>query len=731
MNLASLLRKVQGNAPEPTRRPAIIRPVINTDGSANSAGPLESELVLTRPQDVLRQQSDLHGDVFDMDAEVQRPVFTAASRMAAPEHVGAQSQRAQQRSVVAVSNESFLGDLPTGGAPVLSRRTNEKTILAGGIVALPFDVSRVEKVPDEKALVSVGISLTHARYLKEQRGVLPNETLADLVLDVGLGDVEQAAMATSLIHGMPFFSESEETMLSPPDMKALVQLGFEPDPTVPFLPVGWVVDQNRRESILVLIDSPERANLASSVIGKLNGGSHVALAIASRPLIQKIYRRYFSRSLEAWKASAAVLENACANADSATADQEKLASAIENFFGNMLRHICVIGASDLHLLPTGKRGIFRIMVDGAGVYSLTLTRATFDRVYRKLITMFGNEDDLIKGPVDSQIKLTDLEAGKLSDTFYTRFADIAQRYSFRLVFIRRSDNNRTLCIRVLDGQSAISNLSSLGFSLPTLKSIGKLSGRGQGLILITGPTGSGKTNTNYAWLKSIDAVARPIQTIEKPIEASFPAMMQYDPPINLSENDGFKAIIKGLLRNAPKVCLIGEMRDRDITDRALEMSMTGHLVFGTMHTNSVVGTIQRMMHMGLEPVTFMPALVGILSQRLARLLCPMCKVEDVSTDTLEMYQPYAQALGTPAFTPFKPRELGCAHCGGTGYKGRRLVYELLTVKQQLRQDLMAGKSLAESFQDVLPLEETLRGRAMALLAQGLTCAAQVDEVSDE
>ena len=208
--------------------------------------------------------------------------------------------------------------------------------------------------------------------------------------------------------------------------------------------------------------------------------------------------------------------------------------------------------------------------------------------------------------------------------------------------------------------------------------------RPHGIILVTGPTGSGKTTTLYAGLSSINQSSRNILTIEDPIEYMLPGVGQTQ--VNTKVDMTFARGLRAILRQDPDVVMVGEIRDLETAEIAVQASLTGHLVLSTLHTNTAIGAVTRLQDMGVEPFLLSSSLLGVMAQRLVRLLCVHCR---------EPHQPSAGELQTLGLTDGQQvtlhRAVGCPHCNQTGYRGRTGIYELIEIDESLREMIHEGR----------------------------------------
>ncbi len=278
-------------------------------------------------------------------------------------------------------------------------------------------------------------------------------------------------------------------------------------------------------------------------------------------------------------------------------------------------------------------------------------------------------------------------------------------------------------LRVLDSKNAIIELEKLGFHPQTLKRWANVIKSPEGIILITGPTGSGKTTTLYAVLNTINSIEKNIVTVENPVEYKFPLInqVQINPKVGLT----FASALRSILRQDPDIIMVGEIRDVETAEIAIRSALTGHLVLSTLHTNDAPGAVHRLIDMGIEPFLVSSSLIAVMAQRLVRRICANCKVADEKG--MAMLKKAGKEL--PAgVTLYKGR--GCRECKGTGYSGRTGIHELLIMDETLRRMVV----------DKLPTDEirkyaqnhgmrTLREDGMEKVFAGITTLEEVIRVS--
>jgi type IV pilus assembly protein PilB len=279
-------------------------------------------------------------------------------------------------------------------------------------------------------------------------------------------------------------------------------------------------------------------------------------------------------------------------------------------------------------------------------------------------------------------------------------------------------------IRILDRSAMMGDLSCLGLSERILEGLNDLVIRPNGVLLVTGPTGSGKTTTLYGCLASINSIDTNICTVENPTEYSLPMVNQ----VQVNERAGltFATALRSLLRQDPDVMMIGEIRDRETAQIAIEAALTGHLVFSTLHTNDAISAIPRLVNMGIESYLLAAAMNGVLAQRLVRRICDGCKVKvEPDARMKAMFETYEIDIGTPSHGE------GCKNCDQTGYSGRVGVYELFTIDDRLRDIITTDPSLAPlrkeaDVQGHLPLAYD----GVMKVADGLTTIEEVTRVAE-
>src|SRR3989344_130009 len=328
------------------------------------------------------------------------------------------------------------------------------------------------------------------------------------------------------------------------------------------------------------------------------------------------------------------------------------------------------GASDIHIEPFETRTVVRYRIDGVLRDIIEPQRGLHGVIVSRVKIMASLDIAEKRLPQDGRITLR--LAGRPVDV---RVSTVPTGHGERVV------------LRLLDKQAGRLDLTGLGMSGDTLKILVELINQPHGIILVTGPTGSGKTTTLYAALGKLDSTQHNILTVEDPIEYDLDRIgqMQVNAKIDLS----FARALRSILRQDPDIIMIGEIRDLETAQIAVQASLTGHLVLATLHTNDAVGAVTRLVDMGVEPFLVASSMLGVLAQRLVRELCPEC-TQARAPDAAELKQLEANPAEAGPLQIHVP--VGCPACNHTGYQGRTGIYELLTIDDNLRTLIHDGAS---------------------------------------
>jgi general secretion pathway protein E len=373
-----------------------------------------------------------------------------------------------------------------------------------------------------------------------------------------------------------------------------------------------------------------------------------------------------------------------------------------------------VGASDIHLECSSAGLAIKYRIDGVitdigGMQGLENADQAISRV--KVMAQLDITER--RTPQDGRFKV--LAQGR----------DVDFRVSIMPSIFGEDAVLRVLDRKALTEQAQGLNLQVLGFDEAIITQFRRLASEPYGMVLVTGPTGSGKTTSLYAAISEVNTGHDKIITIEDPVEYQLPGVLQI--PVNEKKGLTFARGLRSILRHDPDKIMVGEIRDSETAQIAVQAALTGHLVFTTVHANNVLDVIGRFIHMGVDPYNFVSAMNGIMAQRLIRTICPHC-AEDYKPDArlLEDSGISLQAASSMAFRHAK----GCGHCRGTGYRGRKAVAELLILNDELREMIVAREPIRK-------LKEaaknngmrTIREAALEAVAAGQTTLQEINRVT--
>jgi general secretion pathway protein E len=363
------------------------------------------------------------------------------------------------------------------------------------------------------------------------------------------------------------------------------------------------------------------------------------------------------------------------------------------------------GASDIHMEPKREGGLVRLRIDGAMVEVSRVDTEMYRRL-ASLVKVLGDIDISKKGNVQE-------------GHFSVKVPD--RRIDYRISFTP-SMYGQKLVIRVLDPFNAPQHLQDLWLPDWMYTRIRDLTKQNTGMLLNCGPTGSGKTTTLYAALRQIDSQQRNVITIEDPIEYEVAGVTQI--PVDEEHGQSFHQLLRSCLRQDPDIIVLGEIRDQDTATAAMQAASTGHLVLSTVHAKDTIGTIFRLIDLGVEPYLIASTLNLVLAQRLARLLCVHCKV--AKRPTPEQVMRMGRSV-TGIETVYAPG--GCAKCFGTGYHGRRGIYELLTTNDALRDVIMKTPDMGAIRKAIdLTMFTSLKDGGYDMVIRGETSLEEIERV---
>ena len=365
------------------------------------------------------------------------------------------------------------------------------------------------------------------------------------------------------------------------------------------------------------------------------------------------------------------------------------------------------GASDIHIEPEEKLLRIRYRVDGVLHEASTPPKHRESEIISRIKILANMDIAENRNAQDGRIKMTIHDK-----TVDMRVSSIPTLYGENLV------------IRILKNSQSVLDLASLGFRNEMRKTFEKLIQKPYGMILETGPTGSGKTTTLYAALSLLNSMDRNIVTIEDPIEYKLPVLRQIQ--VNPKAGLTFANALKSILRQDPDIIMVGEIRDAETAQIAIQSALTGHLVFSTLHTNTAAGAVTRLVDMNVEPFLVASSVIAVISQRLVRQICEKCK--ELARPPEWMAQTFRLSSNS---LPKVFKGKGCRHCRNTGYKGRLGIFEVLQINEEIQRKILAKASNSEIEKVARQSgQPTIHDDAIAKIAAGLTTPEEVVKTID-
>ncbi len=416
-----------------------------------------------------------------------------------------------------------------------------------------------------------------------------------------------------------------------------------------------IVPHSAAADHLELYTEPDRATPALAEELEVVLGRRVHLHAAPVAQLERTLSKYFLRP------------GTGSAAPGPAATVSKTAAASDDFLLQLIQEARNLGSSDIHIEVYAAKARIRIRIDGQLVERYHLPHTDYPALINRVKIMAGLDIAEKRLPQDGRLFIA---------------AATQQKMDVR-VSVMPTLHGEKVVLRLLNNEAVAVDLATLGFHPDDLATYLEGVRRPKGMLLISGPTGSGKTTTLYATLKLLNKESRNILTIEDPIEYTLEGVNQ----VQLRENIGltFAAALRTFLRQDPNVIMVGEIRDPETAAMAVRLALTGHLVLSTIHTNSAWGTVSRLIDMGVPAYLVANTLNTSVAQRLLRRLCPDCK----------RAEPFDATLYPRRFTPFRPVAVhfvatGCEQCHFTGYRGRQAVYEVIPLDEELADQLKAN-----------------------------------------
>jgi type IV pilus assembly protein PilB len=503
--------------------------------------------------------------------------------------------------------------------------------------------------------------LNEARRVAQSSGAALHDTLVRL----GYATSDEVMRAVAQEHGLEYIDLREVEI--PPSVVELVPESVARENCI--LPLG-----NQGDALKVLISDPNDVETLDKLRFILD--RRIDIALAPRESILQAINEFYGQ-VDAESADSMLQEFTDTAIDfTETVDEQtpqdevvdETSAPIVRLVHLIISEAVQLRASDIHIEPFEDRVRIRYRIDGRLVERDACPRRLLGALISRVKILAKIDIAERRRPQDGRIKAT-----------------IGDKELDLRVSVLPTNHGQSIVMRILDKDNIRVGLRQLGLSEEDFRTFRQLIRRPNGIILVTGPTGSGKTTTLYAALNELNRPDKKIITAEDPVEYYLPGVNQVE--VKHSIGLDFARIIRSMLRQAPNVILVGEMRDRETAEMGIQASLTGHLVFSTLHTNDAPSSITRLIDMGVPSYLVSSTVVAILAQRLVRVICTKCK---------QPYMPSEAVLEAAGITPEMAknanfaRGAGCGHCQKSGYRGRLGIFELMLMNTRLRELAFSG-----------------------------------------
>jgi type IV pilus assembly protein PilB len=515
---------------------------------------------------------------------------------------------------------------------------------------------KLGEILQEKGLVSKADADRAAEF-----GLNNRKRIGDALIELELASEEVVAQALAEQHGLAYVEVSRQTV-------SAEALALVPEKLIKANLILPMSSDNGR--LKVIIHDPLDLDTLDMLRFRL-GVSDVEPVLAPKARIKAYIDKYLSgadRSLD--ELSKSLDASVDASLDQEAKEAAKKAGVDEadapiiKLINMMISEAVRTRASDIHVEPMTDRVRVRYRTDGVCVERENVPKRLQNAVTTRMKIMAGVDISERRVPQDGRIKMR--ISGK----------DIDFRVS-----CCPGVHGESIVLRILRPDSANIGIQALGFDAEDYERFQKIIARPNGIFLVTGPTGSGKTTTLYAALQELNRPDKKIITAEDPVEYVFPGMNQCQVRDDIGL--GFDKILRSMLRQAPNIILVGEIRDLIVGEIAIQAALTGHLVFSTLHTNDAPSAITRLIDMGIKPFLIASSIQAIMAQRLVRILCKECKQPDEHPDVGLLRVCGMTEEMIAGKTLYKA--IGCSHCNNSGYRGRQGIFEMLVMNHELRE----------------------------------------------
>jgi type IV pilus assembly protein PilB len=575
----------------------------------------------------------------------------------------------------------------------------------------------LKPVPDPYGPAADGITKPRqaggpARFLSDvivDLGLVPREQITaaieearragrtpeDVLLEQGTLTSDGLARAVAERHGLDHL----DLGIFKPDMQAANLISIMAARRYEAVPVQFVDDR----TLLVAMADPANV-LAVDDIALLTG-KEIRPAVTSREDIQGLISR-LSRLDDVISDAELIDEEEEAPAEIVDLRESADDAPVIRLVNQIIAQAVEQGASDVHMEPTGNELRVRFRIDGVLVESATVQRRMVLGVISRVKIMSDLDISERRIPQDGRVGLS-----------------IDGHHIDLRVVTLPSVHGESVVMRILDKDSVVMSLDKLGMAEAEHERFERAFGQAYGAVLVTGPTGSGKSTTLYAALQTLNSVEKNIITIEDPVEYQLDGITQVQ--VNPKAGLHFHTGLRSMMRADPDIIMVGEIRDRETAQIAIESALTGHLVLSTLHTNDAASAITRLVEMGIEPFLVASAIDCVVAQRLARKLCQHCKERQIISSDVLRANGIRSQFDMEAYGP-----KGCPRCGMTGYRGRVGLYEVMTVGDEIRK-LALSRAPANEIADVAVRQgmRLMRDDGLEKVRLGMTSIAEVTRVT--
>jgi len=555
----------------------------------------------------------------------------------------------------------------------------------------------------------VGRGIVGPEQLAEAQAIAKNNggKVHEVLIKQGYASSEQVMQAMADMHGYEFFDLRDVPI--PPHVVELVPESVARENAV--IPLA-----EEDGALKVLVSDPFDYETFEKLQFILNRKVNIALA-TKESILEAINRNYGQMGdesadsmLQEFTDTAIDFTETEEGSDGGGGDEDvdETSAPIVRLVQLMISEAVQLRASDIHIEPFGDHVRIRYRIDGVLVKRDSPPRRLLGALLSRIKILAKMDIAERRRCQDGRIKIT--AGGKELDL---------------RVSMLPTNHGQSCVMRLLDKDNIRVGVRQLGLSEKDFKTFRGLIRRPNGIVLVTGPTGSGKTTTLYAALNELNRPDRKIITAEDPVEYYLPGINQVE--VKHSIGLDFALIIRAMLRQAPNIILVGEMRDYETASMGIQASLTGHLVFSTLHTNDAPGAITRMIDMGVPSYLVAGSVIGILAQRLVRVICPKCK---------QPHSPRETELQSAGITPEQAASAtfmkgkGCNHCGNSGYRGRLGIFELLTMSSKIRELAFQGASTQDIRKEAIKRGmTTLYDDGIRKVCEGITTLDEVFRVA--